>query len=88
VGVEGHNSFEVFLTGGAYGPGRWALLDHDVSTVVFSPDGSRLLSIPEVQADRSRLTDRSFMPGKQHGWLVLGLHPGDGGVYRRYEVAA
>src|SRR5207247_1800483 len=25
VGVEGHNSFEVFLTGGPYGTGRWAL---------------------------------------------------------------
>ena len=45
VGVTGHNSFEVWLTGGAYGAGRWALLDHDVSTVIFSPDGSRLLSI-------------------------------------------
>src|SRR5690349_4349491 len=45
VGVPGHNSFEVFLTGGAYGPGRWALLDHDVSTVIFTPDGSRLMSI-------------------------------------------
>src|SRR5678815_5433767 len=29
VGVEGHNSFEVFLTGGPYGNGQWALLDHD-----------------------------------------------------------
>src|ERR1043166_1948799 len=35
VGVTGHNSFEVFLKGGEYGEGRWALLDHDISTVVF-----------------------------------------------------
>lgn len=87
VGVEGHNSFEVFLRGGPYGDGRWALLDHDVSTVIFSPDGDRLLSIPEVKADLARLIDRSYKPEKQHGWLVLGLHPGDGGVYRRYDVA-
>src|SRR5215212_6811422 len=25
VGVQGHNSFEVWLTGGAYGKGQWAL---------------------------------------------------------------
>ena len=87
VGVEGHNSFEVFLTGGAYGTGRWALLDHDISTVVFDERGERLLSIPEVKADVKRWTDRRFMPEKQHGWLVCGLHADDGGVYRRYDVA-
>ena len=43
VGVDGHNSFEVFLTGGPYGDGKWALLDHDISTVVFDPDGGSLL---------------------------------------------
>ena len=31
VGVAGHNSFEVFLTGGPYGEGKWVLLDHDLS---------------------------------------------------------
>jgi hypothetical protein len=87
VGVEGHNSFEVFLTGGAYGEGKWALLDHDISTVIFNPSGAALLSIPEVQADLGHLTDRRFLPEKQHGWLVCGLDPGDGGVYRRYDVA-
>src|SRR6516165_9320425 len=49
LGVSGHNSFEVFLTGGEYGKGKWVLLDHDVSTVIFSDDGKRLLSIPEVR---------------------------------------
>src|SRR4051794_9223058 len=29
VGVDGHNAFEVFLIGGPYGAGKWALLDHD-----------------------------------------------------------
>jgi hypothetical protein len=87
VGVDGHNSFEVLLTGGTYGTGKWVLLDHDISTVVFSSDGKLLLSIPEVRADWKRLTDRRFAPEKQHGWLVCGLHPDDGGVYRRYEVA-
>jgi hypothetical protein len=87
AGVDGHNSFEVFLSGGPYGNGKWVLLDHDVSTVVFNRQGTALLSIPEVRANWKRLTNRSFAPEKQHGWLVCGLHPDDGGVYRRYEAA-
>lgn len=87
MGVAGHNSFEVFLKGGAYGDGRWALLDHDLSTVIFDEKGSRLLSLPEVKADLKTLTDRSHNPAKQHGWLVCGLHPGDGGSYADYKVA-
>jgi hypothetical protein len=87
VGVDGHNSFEVLLTGGTYGTGKWVLLDHDISTVVFSSDGKSLLSIPEVRADWKRFTDRAYAPEKQQGWLVCGLDPGDGGVYQRYEVA-
>ncbi|HUR44683.1 MAG TPA: hypothetical protein VMZ27_02315, partial [Candidatus Saccharimonadales bacterium] len=87
VGVQGHNSFEAWLTGGAYGEGGWALLDHDISTVVFSEDGQRLLSIPEIKADLKRLTDRKFVPEKQHGWLVCGLDAGDGGVYGRYVTS-
>jgi hypothetical protein len=87
VGVDGHNSFEVFLKGGAYGEGRWALLDHDISTVVFDSAGTRLLSIPEVKADLHHLTDRAYLPEKQHGWIVCGLAAGDGFVYRKYEVA-
>src|SRR5262245_2590976 len=67
--------------------GKWALLDHDVSTVVFNDGGTALLSIPEVMRDWKRLTDRNHRPGKQHGWLVCGLHPGDGGVYSNYAVA-
>jgi hypothetical protein len=88
VGVEGHSSFEVFLTGGAYGAGRWVLLDHDISTVIFDPKGTRLLSIPEVRADLQRLTDRNFLPQRQHGWLISGLHPSDApGVYSQYNSA-
>jgi hypothetical protein len=87
VGVTGHNSFEVFLTGGPYGKGKWVLLDHDISTVVFDDEGRRLLSIPEVMRDWKRLTDRTFRPQKQHGWLVSGLHPDDGGSLASYSVA-
>ena len=87
VGVGGHNSFEVFLKGGAYGPGKWVLLDHDVSTVIFNRDGTALLSIAEVQKNWKQLTSRSFAPERQHGWLVCGLHPADGGVYQRYQAA-
>jgi len=86
VGVDGHNSFEVFLTGGAYGQGKWVLLDHDISTVIFDAEGKSLLSLNEVQKDWKKLTDRSFRPERQP-WIVCGLHPGDGGCYSRYSAA-
>src|SRR5205823_3018183 len=60
VGVAGHNSFEVFLTGGPYGAGKWVLLDHDLCTVVFDERGRSLLSAGEVRRDWQRLTDRGF----------------------------
>src|SRR4029079_6579777 len=45
VGVPGHTSFEVFLTGGPYKEGKWVLLDHDVATVIYNEEGTELLSI-------------------------------------------
>src|SRR5947207_10573583 len=54
VGVDGHNAFEVYLTGGPYGAGKWVLLDHDLSTVIYNADGSALLSIAEIQRDWKR----------------------------------
>jgi hypothetical protein len=87
VGVHGHNSFEAFLTGGAYGGGRWALLDHDLSTVIFDAEGRRLLSLKEVQSDWQRLVDRAWQPQKQNGWVVCGLDAGDGTVYQSYHTA-
>lgn len=89
AGVDGHSSFEVFLTGGPYGAGKWVLLDHDISTVIYDPSGERLLSILEIKADIKRLTDRTFRPERQHGWLISGLHRDDApGVYTRYDSAA
>ena len=87
VGMQGHNAFEVFLTGGDFGDGRWALLDHDLSTIIFDPNGRRLLSAREVKNDWQKLIRRDHQPQKQHGWLVCGLHPGDGGSYRQFNVA-
>jgi hypothetical protein len=87
VGVSGHNSFEVFLTGGEYGAGRWALLDHDVSTVIFNDAGTRLLSIAEIKKDVNRLTTKNTAATKQHGWKVCGLHAGDGGAYDSFQSA-
>ncbi|HEY3324899.1 MAG TPA: hypothetical protein VGP72_30885 [Planctomycetota bacterium] len=87
TGVAGHNSFEVYLTGGAYGEGSWALLDHDVSTVIFSPDGSRLLSIKEIMADLKTLKNPAFKPERQRGWRVAGLHDDDAAAYSEYKVA-
>ena len=41
----------------------------------------------ELQQDVDRWIDRDYRPEKQHGWLVCGLHPGDGNSYRKYAVA-
>jgi hypothetical protein len=87
VGTTGHNSFEAYLAGGPYGNGKWVLLDHDISTVVFDSEGTSLLSIDEVRRDYKRLTDRRFQPNKQCGWLVCGLHPDDGGAYASFATA-
>src|SRR5262249_27177970 len=87
VGLAGHNAFEVFLTGGAYGKGRWALLDHDQCTVVFDERGAALLSAADVQRDWKRLTDRAFRPERQHGWPVCGLSPEDAAAYKPFAVA-
>jgi hypothetical protein len=86
VGVPGHNSFEVFLTGGAYGAGKWALLDHDLSTVIFDESGSRLLSIAEVVPQLAKLKDPNFKPQRQRGWRVAGLHDADAGVYTAFNT--
>ena len=81
-GVRGHTSFEVWLTGGAYGQGRWAILDHDISTVIFTPDGSRLMGLTEVSRDwRSAVKNGS----RERGWLPGGLHPSDPGTYRQFK---
>lgn len=87
VGAAGHNAFEVFLRDGPYGKGQWALLDHDLSTVIFNDTGERILGLAEVQRDVDRWADRNYKPGKQRNWLVCGLHPSDGNSYRRYDVA-
>lgn len=87
VGVADHNSFEVFLSGGAYGEGKWVMLDHDVSAVAFDEKGGALLSIAEVQRDWKRLLDRGYKPERQQGWPVCGLHPGDAGAFREYNEA-
>lgn len=88
VGAASHNAFEVFLKGDAYGPdGRWALVDHDLSTIIFDNTGKRLLGLGEIQHDIDRWIKRDYKPPKQRGWLVCGLHPQDGESYRRYAVA-
>ena len=86
VGVTGHNSFEVFLTGGAYGEGRWALLDHDISTVLFDPAGKRLLSIAEIVPQLRTLKDPRFNPQRQRGWRVAGLHDDDASANEAFRT--
>ncbi|MDZ4850553.1 MAG: hypothetical protein SGI77_14810 [Pirellulaceae bacterium] len=87
VGVTGHNSFEVFLKGGVYGDGRWALLDHDVSTVIFGEGNQRLLSIAEIKQDLQRCIKSKTSDAKQQGWLVCGLHPDDGQAFDSFQSA-
>jgi hypothetical protein len=87
VGANGHSAFEVFLRGDAYGAGKWVLVDHDLSTVVFDPTGKQLLGMKEISADWKKLTDRGFKPERQRGWLICGLHPADNGSYAKNQVA-
>jgi hypothetical protein len=87
LGATGHNTFEVFLTGGPYGKGRWVLLDHDLCTVIYGEDGKALLSMKDVARDWKRLTDRSYYPERQHGWPICGLHPDDAAAYAEYGAA-
>ena len=87
LGVQGHNSFEVFLTGGVYGNGKWVLLDHDQNTVVFDDAGKTLLSGSEIRDKWAKATDRNYKPERQHGWPLCGLSAGDKGTYRDYRTA-
>lgn len=87
VGTAGHNSFEVFLQGGPYGDGKWVLLDHDLSTVVFDAKGDSLLSIKEVAQDWKKFAVRNYAGNNRTGWLPVGLHPEDGGSFAAYNVA-
>lgn len=87
VGVKGHNSFEVYLTGGAYGAGRWALLDHDISTVIFDHGGTRLVSIKEISQDLNNYANPNYKPGRQRGWRVGGLYDGDPKAYATVRSA-
>lgn len=86
VGVNAHNSFEVFLKGGAYGAGRWAMLDHDVSAVVFDESSERLISIRELVNNLSTHT-RNATATKQRGWMVCGLYPDDASGFTAYKWA-
>lgn len=85
--VPGHTTFEVYLTGGPYGQGRWALLDHDISTVIFTEDGSRLMSLKEVVDNPSTHDPNNLSTERQHGWRAGGLHPSDPKSYKGIKAA-
>lgn len=88
TGVADHYSFEVFLTGGAYGEGKWVLLDHDISTVVRDPQTGALLGTFDLQKDYKRLTDRSFKPERQKNWPMCAYVPQHGHAYREFGSAS
>lgn len=88
VFVSGHTSFEVALTGGVYGQGKWVLLDSDVTTVCFDKDQKKLMNIEElIKVDRKQyLTNR---PAKDNRAWLPELHPGDGaGTYTEFKGVA
>lgn len=87
AGVSGHNSFEVYLTGGAYGQGDWVLLDHDVSTVIFDDEGKRMLGITAIKPQVNKYKEQGYKPERQKGWLVAGLHPKDAAAYDSFSTA-
>ena len=86
-GCVGHSSFEVFLKGGPYADGKWVLLDHDISTVVFNKEGTALLSIPEIQQNLKEITNPSFQPERQHGWPMCSYFKEAGTAYGQYNSA-
>jgi len=79
AGVADHTSFEVWLTGGPYEQGRWALLDHDISTVVFTPGGERLVGLMEINQDLSAIKKGDT----RRGFIPAGLYPDDPDVYKK-----
>jgi hypothetical protein len=87
TGTTAHNSFEVYLTGGEYGAGRWVLLDHDLSTVVFDEKGRALLGLDVITRNHQQWSRRDYLPARQNGWLVCGLHKDDGAAYSTYRSA-
>jgi hypothetical protein len=86
-GCVGHSSFEVFLKGGPYGDGKWVVLDHDISTVVWSADGAALLSVPEIQKNLKEITNPAFKPERQKGWPLASYYKEAGGAYAQYNGA-
>jgi hypothetical protein len=90
VGVAGHNSFEVFLKDPQYGPnGDWALLDHDISTIVFDDPANpkRLLNLWQIAyssappertkrtpEDLESILDNENAPNANRGWFISGLY--------------
>ncbi|MGF1578268.1 MAG: hypothetical protein ACFCD0_02770 [Gemmataceae bacterium] len=87
IGVNGHVAFEVFLKGGPYKKGKWVLLDHDLSTVIFNEQGTALLSMEEIYKNWKQLAKRNKNAKHQQGWLVCGLSPKDGSSYSAYRTA-
>jgi hypothetical protein len=81
--VEGHTSFEVAVTGGPYGKGKWVLLDSDITTVCFDKQQKAMMNIEELTKlnRKEYLTNRTAKENR--GWLPE-LYPGDGaGTYKR-----
>ena len=88
--VNGHTSFEVFLKDDPYGAkGDWALLDHDISTIVFDDPASplRLINIadiayateppdltPRPYDEQETLLDNHNAPNGNQGWFKSGLY--------------
>jgi hypothetical protein len=79
VGLGGHTSFEVWLSGQAYGKGKWVLLDQDITTILFDKEQKTMMNIEEImKIPKNELTNRKAKENR--GWIPE-LYPGDGGLY-------
>jgi hypothetical protein len=86
--VNGHTSFEVALTGGAYDKGKWVLLDSDINTICFDKELKAMMNIEELtKVNRPQyLTNRAAKDNRS--WLPE-LYPGDGvGTYSQIKAYA
>ena len=68
-GVSGHNSFEAYVDS----MNDWALVDHDISTIVFDGSDTNLLSLNEVEGDLSVINNGAATTGQMTDAVIAKL---------------
>jgi len=80
---EEHSTCEVWLSE----LNDWAVLDQNMSTIVFGDSDAELLSIQEIGEDYSYI-DNTFAPDHNQGWFIAGLwyeSPTVNDIYSEHE---